>query len=1780
MSEAASSHKSEKVTERPASVRKASKSKEEITSSVVTRSKAKSIASGKLDVIGRDQEVDEHVKDLIEGVVPTSRKNTDGKVNTEESSSTSKLNMSLLGDVNLQNMYTGSVGNDNDSIMSHNLFNSKGEHSKRSHRTDKSINGSHGTGSCRSQMSEAEKFRILEEFKSKERLERIAGENRIELMKLQIAKDEALAEILQAKEVAKMKGLKAIKLLETQESVKVKELETQRSVKELETQRSVKELETQRSVKELETQRSVKELEMQHSAKELDTQRAIKEKEIELETLKINSQTRDRNSLNEREPENSGSRDKPLNISSRSDAPKMTEENFNIDVYLTVFERTARAQCWPEKLWVAKLSTQFNRKAQEIFARMDDDICQEYRLVKEKLLEGFNVGPDHYRNKFNNMNRTTDENFKEYAVRIGDIMKKWLTGMECEDFERLVQILMIEKFYATVPRELVSMIKDKHVKTLKEASKLADELDTYRDKMFSRRSATLDNRNVERHQSRDSREQYQHNINERRGQNGFYRSNSFNRGFNNNNQMRNNSFNRARSNSNGWNFNRQYQNNYQNQKYNQNNNSQGYGPGRTTYPNNKQPFHRVNFVKAPDVRTFERGSAARSNSNENVCRICKKYGHAMKQCNLYKPRYCKICKTETHDTEKCYKNRSNINAFVSELNNNLFPYGEEMMINAVIEGQNIKCLRDSGSTITLIKEGLVKSSEPAREYTVCSTAFGTKHTIPLVWINLKTTYGTGRMKVGVVQDLPVDCIIGNDILTLGAKMNTCAATTRSQAALNETNMRELELQDMAEPKRGFKVKLDNIKEEEEPNETTENVRVTEEEENEIFKLEALQGVTKETFMKEQQVDKTLVRVRLAIGKVAESKKENATHYFIDKGLIYRKYYPTKLNYLGAKSSLKQLVVPAKFRRAILSISHDSPLSSHVGVAKVQAGLLSRFYWPGIFRDALQYVRTCKQCQLIGKVVKKTKAPMIITPTIDKPFSKIIMDVVGPLDKSNAGNIYMLVIVCAHTHYPEAIPMKSVDAKRVAAELVKLFARVGICDVVQTDQGSNFMSSLMEQLYKTLGVKHIKSSPYRPETQGVVERLNGTIKRLLKTCLVGKDIRNWDQVLPLVLFSIRSAKHESVGYTPFQLLYGYDIRGPLDIIKELWTQEESQGKDVHQYVLDLRSSMRELAKIAAKNESENKIKTKIRYDKGTKETDLKVGDKVYVLLPYKCHSLSPIWQGPYEILEKVGPVDYIVYLYDRVKKKRVVHINMMRKYEPRISCFVIKEEDFDVAGPASFPSSVERTMTYKDVKIPSELNEEQKGQASRVMLKYEKIFSDLPGATKLVRHQIRTIDDKPVFVKPYPIPQALISEVEKEIKIGLDLGLIEPVVNNINPTAYAAPTVVVKKKEEGKIRCVIDWRLLNAKTIQQRYQIPNANHLIDKVSSAKYLTLCDLCRGYNQVQINPEDVHKTGFLCLGRHYVCKYMSFGLQGSSSTFQMLMDKVLESMEDYAVCYIDDVCIFSSSWEEHLEHLDRVFAALEEHGLTVKPSKVQLGQKQIKFLGHKVGNGARRIDDSKIHTLNDMRVPRTKKEVRSLLGFVNFYKSYIPKFSDLCIPLTSLLKKDSSEIVAWTKDTERAFKDLKSAMSCAPVLISPDFDKLFYLEVDSSMYATGACLSQMVNNVCRPILFISKKFAESETKLSALERECLGLLIIVTKLKYYLLGRRFILLMDAQPLIYLKTKSSTSAKLLRWSLRLAEYEFDISHVAGKRMITSDYLSRYIDYQNENVTGDAVSQF
>ena len=200
---------------------------------------------------------------------------------------------------------------------------------------------------------------------------------------------------------------------------------------------------------------------------------------------------------------------------------------------------------------------------------------------------------------------------------------------------------------------------------------------------------------------------------------------------------------------------------------------------------------------------------------------------------------------------------------------------------------------------------------------------------------------------------------------------------------------------------------------------------------------------------------------------------------------------------------------------------------------------------------LTTVGFCHTCQVVGKPNQKIpNAPLQPIPAFDEPFSKVIIDYVGPLLKTKSGNQYLLTIMCASTRFPEAIPLRNIKAKTIVKALTKFFTFVGLPKAIQSDQGSNFMSNLFQQVMHQLGIKQYKSSAYHPESQGALERFHQTLKNMIRTyCLEYK--KDWDEGVHMLLFAAREAVQESLGFSPFELVFGHTVRGPLKLLKEKW-----------------------------------------------------------------------------------------------------------------------------------------------------------------------------------------------------------------------------------------------------------------------------------------------------------------------------------------------------------------------------------------------------------------------------------------------------------------------------------------------------------------------------------------------------------------------------------------------------------------------------------------------------
>ena len=296
--------------------------------------------------------------------------------------------------------------------------------------------------------------------------------------------------------------------------------------------------------------------------------------------------------------------------------------------------------------------------------------------------------------------------------------------------------------------------------------------------------------------------------------------------------------------------------------------------------------------------------------------------------------------------------------------------------------------------------------------------------------------------------------------------------------------------------------------------------------------------------------------------------------------------------------------------------------------------------------------------------------MIPLPVLSEPFSRIAMDIVGPLPKSQSGNKYLLVICDYATRYPEAIPLRTIDAEHVAEELIKLFARVGVPQEILTDQGSNFISQLLAELYRLLHVHAIRTSPYHPQTDGLVERFNQTLKNTIRRT-TSKEGKNWDKMIPYLLFAYREVPQASTGFSPFELLYDREVRGPLDVLRHQWETSERSEESVVSYVLKMRDRLEEMTDIVQENVANSQAQQKKWYDDKARFREFQVGEQVLVLLPTSSNKLLAQWQGPYQIVQWSGKVTYVVDMHDHRKRTRVLHVNMLKKFNtraPEASCY--------------------------------------------------------------------------------------------------------------------------------------------------------------------------------------------------------------------------------------------------------------------------------------------------------------------------------------------------------------------------------------------------------------------------------------------------------------------------------------------------------------------------------
>ena len=238
---------------------------------------------------------------------------------------------------------------------------------------------------------------------------------------------------------------------------------------------------------------------------------------------------------------------------------------------------------------------------------------------------------------------------------------------------------------------------------------------------------------------------------------------------------------------------------------------------------------------------------------------------------------------------------------------------------------------------------------------------------------------------------------------------------------------------------------------------------------------------------------------------------------------------------------------------------------------------------------------------------------------------------------------------------------------------------------------------------------------------------------------------------------------------------------------------------------------------------------------------------------------------------------------------------------------------------------------------------------------------------------------------------------------------------------------------------MDYWKLNVVSQHDAYPMPRVDEIIDRLRKARFITTIDLTRGYWQVPVAEGARTATAFTTPFGLFQFKVMPFGLQGAPATFQRLMDRLIRGLDSFAAAYLDDVVVYSSTWEEHLTHIQTVLERLREAGLTAKAGKCQFGMSQCVYLGHIVGSGMVRPEESKVEAVSSFPVPETKKQVCTFLGLTGYYRRFIPSYATIAAPLTDLTKKDCLNRIEWTPGCNEAFCKLKGILCTSPVLSSP---------------------------------------------------------------------------------------------------------------------------------------------
>ena len=388
------------------------------------------------------------------------------------------------------------------------------------------------------------------------------------------------------------------------------------------------------------------------------------------------------------------------------------------------------------------------------------------------------------------------------------------------------------------------------------------------------------------------------------------------------------------------------------------------------------------------------------------------------------------------------------------------------------------------------------------------------------------------------------------------------------------------------------------------------------------------------------------------------------------------------------------------------------------------------------------------------------------------------------------------------------------------------------------------------------------------------------------------------------------------------------------------------------------------------------------------------------------------------------------------------------------------------------------------------------------------------------------------------------------------------------------------KSDGSLRLCVDYWALNNITVKNSYLLPLISELQDQFQGVQWFTKFDISGAFNQIRIKEGDKWKTTFWMRSELYEYLVMPFRLTNASATFQTFINNVLrEYLNQFIVVYLDDILIYFKTKKQHVQHVCRVLQALQDAGLRVKSKKSLFHFKEVHFLGFIVTSEGLWMNSEKIQSVVEWSVSRNIKKVQFFLGFTNFYRKFIEKYSKIASPLTELTRKDQK--FKWSPEAQKAFNELKKRFTSQLILMSFDPEKPITLETDASDRAIEACISQSDNKGClQPVAFYSRKFLSAEMSYEIHNKELLVIIDTFKQWRVYLKGLKHEVQVysDHKNLLYFMTTKVLNWRQVRWSEELSQYNFRIHYWKGSENAKADALSQWADYlQDKPVVSHAI---